>query len=377
MAAREMSMGVVPMNDEVGDIGGSGLPSTILDNIRSAFAKVAAGKDNNEEKYAVVMPDELLYDDDGLDIWAEIIFTKGNYQTQDEINLFERYSPEIAEYMPNGTTMFDIGAGDMKKVNILLTHLNKIGRKATYLGLDISQDSLLYNIHKYAPGHEDSTVSMAGLWGNFDLGRAYCSALPDTEEPRIFLSLGSVFFNNRWDNAVDFLKEWAAVMRPQDLILAGMDSHEITDDKIWAAYHAREDLFRAFFENGLKHANKLLKEDVFRPEDWSVPGEIDEEDSRHVFYLTAERDVVVGAAATGTGKELAIKKGTKLEWFDAHKRTQKMVEDMCAEAGLEVIKSWAIAPSEMRQYLIRRVPEKGAETVYSDSDSGIVVVHEV
>lgn len=58
-----------------------------------------------------VLPDELLYDDTGLAIWADVIFTKEFYQTADEIVLFEQNSEEIAQEMPLNSVMTDLGAG--------------------------------------------------------------------------------------------------------------------------------------------------------------------------------------------------------------------------------------------------------------------------
>lgn len=58
-----------------------------------------------------VLPDELLYDDTGLAIWADIIFTEEFYQTADEITLFENNSEEIAQHIPLGSIMTDLGAG--------------------------------------------------------------------------------------------------------------------------------------------------------------------------------------------------------------------------------------------------------------------------
>lgn len=58
-----------------------------------------------------ILPDELLYDDNGLRIWNEIIFTPEFYQTHDEIALFKRHGESIARLVSPGVTMVDIGAG--------------------------------------------------------------------------------------------------------------------------------------------------------------------------------------------------------------------------------------------------------------------------
>ncbi|KAI8220995.1 Ergothioneine biosynthesis protein 1 [Colletotrichum sp. SAR 10_99] len=357
----------IPEHGTVLDIGGGSMSSNVLDDLRAVF-RMAARK--GEAKQYPTMPDELLYTDEGLAIWAKIIFTKENYQARDEIQLFKENSAEIAVDIPEGAVMVDLGAGDMRKVNYLLDQLKAMGRPATYLALDISERSLRSNLDLLSPAHAGGSVRMAGLWGDFAAGLDYSDALP-ADVPRVFLSLGSVLFNDPWAKAVASLREWSAIMRTDDLILAGMDGHDVTSPKVWDAYHAHPDLFETFFHKGLERANALLGEAVFKPQDWEICGEIEEDEGRHRFFLKANRDVAVSAAATGGDAGLVLQQGTELDWFDAHKRPQWMVREMCAAAGLEIVKSWAIEGSEMRQYLVRL--DTGAEQSSDSDDSAISV----
>ena len=96
----------IPSHNEILDIGGSAMRGGILGRLKEALLSQKHG-DNRP----IVLPDELLYDDIGLDIWAKIIFTPEFYQTRDEIELFERNSDEIAKHIPIGSVMVDLGAG--------------------------------------------------------------------------------------------------------------------------------------------------------------------------------------------------------------------------------------------------------------------------
>ncbi|KAK2006735.1 hypothetical protein LZ32DRAFT_663385 [Colletotrichum eremochloae] len=364
----------VPEHGSVLDIGGGKMSSHILDDLRRVL--VAAGEQTPGGRAAPpTMPDELLYDDKGLAIWADIIFTPQFYQTRDEIMLFQKHSGELArDYIPDGATMIDLGAGDMRKVNYLLEELARRGRKATYLALDISRRSLTTNLEALAPRHDGGSVRMAGLWGDFVAGLAFAETVTTT--PRVFLSLGSVLFNDPWKKAVAALRDWAALMRPADLILAGMDGHDVSSAKVWDAYHAHPDLFTRFFHNGLTHANALLGDDIFRPDDWDIRAEVDAAEKRHRFYLQARRDVDVNVAAAGmTPTKTTLRCGFEVDWFDAHKRSEADVRGMCREAGLAVVKSWAVNGSEMRQYLIRVNPDgaAAAENSSDEKDSAISV----
>ncbi|KAK1579758.1 histidine-specific methyltransferase [Colletotrichum navitas] len=368
-------MATVPEHGSVLDIGGGKMESHILDDLRRILFAAAQNPPNGHAA-TPTMPDELLYDDKGLAIWADIIFTPQFYQTRDEIVLFQRHSGELArDYIPDDATMIDLGAGDMRKVNYLLEELAHQGRRATYLALDISRRSLTTNLEALAPRHAGGSVRMAGLWGDFTAGLAFAETVVAT--PRVFLSLGSVLFNDPWKKAVAALRDWAALMRPADLILAGMDGHDVSSAKVWDAYHAHPDLFTRFFHNGLAHANALLGDDIFCPEDWDICAEVDAAEKRHRFYLRARRDVDVtaGMTTTTTKTTATLRRGLEVDWFDAHKRSEADVRGMCREAGLEVVKSWAAEGSEMRQYLIRVNPDgsAAAENSSDEKDSAISV----
>lgn len=223
--------------------------------------------------------------------------------------------------------------------------MEKRPRPSTYLALDISKASLTDNIEMLASKHVNVTVG--GLWGDFNHGLDYVAKLSEAR-PRAFLSLGSVLFNDNWDSAVAGLQNWAALLRPEDVVLAGMDGHSLRDhrDKIWAAYHARavDDLFARFWANGFAHANRLLGEEWLRSEDWEPRAEMDDKESRHRFFFRAKRDVVLGSS----GKVLPA--GQEMDWFDSHKHDEEVVKRMCAQAGLVVVNTWEAPGSEMRKF---------------------------
>ncbi|ROT36575.1 hypothetical protein SODALDRAFT_315560 [Sodiomyces alkalinus F11] len=331
----------IPAHGTVLDIGGSDMSTSVRDRLLAVLL------DSHAPGTTPVMPDELLYNDKGLAIWAEIIFTPEFYQTADEIAILARNSTEISDYIPQGVTMVDLGAGyvdhsftDLRKVENLLAVLEKRRSSSTYLALDISRVSLKTNIDMLTPMHKN--VTCAGLWGDFNRGLSWVADL-DPAIPRLFLSLGSVLFNDSWDTAVANLKRWASLMRPQDLILAGMDGHTIQNhrEKIWAAYHAHPDLYAKFWSNGFAYANELLGEEYLRDEDWECCAELEDHEGRHRFFFKANKDVAIG--------DKTLPKGFEFEWFDSHKHDEEDVLKMCEEAGLSVIKSWHAPDSEMRK----------------------------
>jgi uncharacterized SAM-dependent methyltransferase len=240
----------------------------------------------------------------------------------------------------------------------LIAAFEKVGKRATYLGLDISKESLDHNIGYLADmarGQLDPIVTVAGLWGTFDDCLDRVKQIPG---PRLFLSLGSVLCNDEWPEAMKKIKQWASILRPEDVLLVGMDAHLAPRHrhKIKIAYHTHTELWDAFFSNGFKMMNEYVGEEWFRDEDWErhVDIECDGDDrktpstsTRHRFYFCAKRDIVFGTSGG------MVRQGEEMDWFDSHKWHPSAVETMFSKAGLVVTQIWQAPKSEFREFTIR------------------------
>ncbi|RDA91244.1 hypothetical protein CP533_0662 [Ophiocordyceps camponoti-saundersi (nom. inval.)] len=349
-----------PCHGKVLDIGGSEMNGHLHNRLRRVFRACYSPQDKP------TLPDELLYDDVGLPIWNEIIFTPEFYQTHDEMTLFDRHGADVVSRLEPGVTLIDLGAGDTRKVERLLVAFEEARLPAKYLALDISRASLEQNIGyllRQHPPHK-SVVDCAGLWGTFGDGKDYVKTIPS---PRLFLSLGSVLCNDPWLEALNHLKFWVEAMRPNDLLLIGMDAHmhPVDEKKIWEAYHSRDDLYRRFFLNGFKHANRLVGEDWFREEDWTFHAQLENQPTtRHRFFFRAKRDIKLDEI------DRVIPKGQELDWFDSHKYDEENVQLMCSKAGLSVLEVWQAPNSQFRQYLLKIKDKDQTE----DADSAVAGV---
>ncbi|KAG8671319.1 hypothetical protein FPOAC2_04651 [Fusarium poae] len=347
-----------PHHGAVVDIGGSNMYDDVAERLEQTLTSSYSSTSKP------TLPDELLYDDVGLPIWNQIIFTPEFYQTHDEIALFDKHGADVAARCQAGVTIVDLGAGDTRKVGHLLAAFDKANVSTKYLALDISRSSLDHNI-KYLVGQhpsKQSSVTCAGIWGTFGDGMNYVKKI---QSPRLFLSLGSVLCNDPWPEALAHLKFWADALRPNDLLLIGMDGHILPGnrDKIWDAYHSCDDLYRQFFLNGFKHANRLAGEEWFREEDWEFLAQLEEEPTtRHRFFFRAKQDVKLEKMGR------IIQKGEEFDWFDSHKYGEDNVRLMCYKAGLSVIDVWQAPNSEFRQYLVRR---KDSKDQRDDADSAV------
>lgn len=103
-----------PRHGDVVDIGGSRMYDDVGDRLARTL-KNPPGSANTKP----TLPDELLYDDIGLPIWNEIIFTPEFYQTHDEIALFDAHGSDIVARAQPGVTLIDLGAGFVLSLNFL------------------------------------------------------------------------------------------------------------------------------------------------------------------------------------------------------------------------------------------------------------------
>ncbi|KAH0492783.1 hypothetical protein TgHK011_007718 [Trichoderma gracile] len=307
-----------PGHGDVLDIGGSRMHEDIGERLSRVLTAVYG------PNAKPTLPDELLYTDAGLPIWNEIIFTPEFYQTHDEIALFDAHGSELVKRLQPGATLIDLGVGDTRKVEHLLACFEKAQLEATYLALDISKASLEHSVGYLLDKH----------------------SAPDAKSQRLFLSLGSVLCNDPWPEALNHLKYWAKALRPNDLLLVGMDGHLLPQDrdKIWAAYHSRDDLYRKFFLHGFEQVNKAIGEEWFQEQDWDFMAQLeDKPTTRHRFFFRANRAVTIHKLGR------TFEKGEELDWFDSHN-------------------VWQAPNSEFRQYLLKT---KGELDQKDDGDSAV------
>ena len=173
-------------------------------------------------------------------------------------------------------------------------------------------------------------VRCSGLWGRFEDGMVWSKGV---NCPKWFLSLGSIFGNAPFDDAVAGLSKWARVMQPEDRMLLAMDAH--TDHKIiWNSYHDSQGLYERFVRNGLARSNEILGHAWCREEDWEINGRLQEAPLMHRTVITAVGDVPIGPL----GMRFAA--GDEIHCDGAYKYGPAIMDRIFAGAGLRQITQW-------------------------------------
>ncbi|KAK7409150.1 hypothetical protein QQX98_008643 [Neonectria punicea] len=215
-----------PKDREIIDIGGSQLNLTFKDQLLKAFVCKAD------------FPKEVAYTT-GMDKWVDI--ADRSYQTSDEMSIIEATAEEVVSQLPSGTKIIDLGAANSRKFEPYAREFLKQGKTCVYVPLDICRSSLVDQVDRAKARFP--SIQCVGLWGSFQNGDAYFNQIP---AGRLFLSLGSIFYNAPDEMCKDRCQEFRRHLSVFDRLVVGQDGPTGTESaKSHASYNTKE--YAAFF----------------------------------------------------------------------------------------------------------------------------------
>ena len=167
-------------------------------------------------------------------------------------------------------------------------------------------------------GVEYQYVHCHGLWGTYDDGLEWLKRPENLERPKCILTLGSSIGNFERAGAATFLSDFGSRLGPDDILLVGLDSCQDAS-KVHLAYNDRKGKTHQFILNGLHHANRILKQNVFNVDDWRVVGEYDQAAGRHYACLIPIRDVDVAGIRVREEEKIQIEESYKYSPIQARR----------------------------------------------------------
>jgi EasF-like predicted methyltransferase len=219
----------------------------------------------------------------------------------------------------------------LRKINILLSACERAGKAVEYFALDLSLSELERTFSEISV-NDFHHVKFSGLHGTYDDGLAWLSKTVSRHTPTCVLTLGSSIGNFSREEAARFLRSFANILGPADLLLVGLDACQVPE-RVYRAYNDHEGLTHKFYRNGLDRANELLGHKAFKQEDWEIVGRYNEVEGRHEAFYRALIDVSVS--------ETKFKKGDMLKLEDAYKYSSNQSDKLWHTARL--IKQTAFA----------------------------------
>lgn len=268
---------------------------------------------------------KYLYDALGSRLFEAITELPEYYPTRTEAALLAEYGAAMAQQIPLGATLVDLGAGNCEKAAQLFGLL----QPARYVAVDISVDFLrnaLQCLQRQYPALE-----MLGV--GLDFSSTLALPAPVGEGPRVLFYPGSSIGNFTPPEAVHFLRQARAAAQGGGLLI-GVDLVKPLDI-LEPAYDDALGVTAAFNKNLLLHINRLIGSD-FRVQDWVHQAFFNPQASRIEMHLQAARDVTVH----WPGGERRFAAGQRIHSENSYKYTVPRFEALLREAGFTQTQVW-------------------------------------
>lgn len=288
---------------------------------------------------------------DGADFLKEIAYTAGmdywnkiadrSYQTIDELEVIERTASDIASAMPSGTTIIDMGAANSAKYELYVRAFLEQGKTCTYAALDLLGVSLLDQLDLAKDKFPE--VTCVGLWGTFEDGDDFFPQIPGS---RLFLSLGSIFFNATDSVCADRCSAFVKNLRPGDRLIVGQDGPTGADIVVSHASYQTE-AYDAFFTRYLRGIQEHAGISADPKKAWSVTSRMDH--SMHYFEVIAQEPLT----CTKFG-DFVVEDGTVYKMFPSWKRGERECHRIAEAHDLDVVTLGQATNSGMRQYIVEK-----------------------
>ncbi|KAF2121345.1 C-type lectin protein [Lophiotrema nucula] len=290
------------------------------------------------------LPTLLLYDEAGLRWFEKITYLDEYYLTNAEIEVLEKYADDIAQRIQAGSVVVELGSGNLRKVNILLQAIDRLGKDVEYYAVDLSLPELKRTFAEI-PTEGYKHIKCFGLYGTYDQALAWLKSPNIIEKPKTILWLGSSLGNFKREELPPFLSGFRDAIGEGDTMLIGIDSCK-DPNRVYHAYNDRDGTTHAFIHNGLKHANRITGENTFNLDDWEVIGEYDQVAGRHHAFVSPNKEVAIDG--------VTIAKGERLRIEESYKWSRDEILKLWETAGLAENSVWSNERSDYGLHFISK-----------------------
>lgn len=292
------------------------------------------------------IPSVHFYDAEGSRIFEEITRLPEYYLTETERGIFRAHAADILAAAGWPPCLVELGAGTADKTRVLIEALLARTGHAEYVPIDVSRDALDAAVATLAREHPELVVRSVVA-----RNRPGLRSLGAMNGARLVLFIGSSIGNFEPEDAIDFLSDVRAELRPQDRVLLGTDM--MKDPAVLEpAYFDSQGVTTRFNLNLLRRINRELDAD-FDLDAFRHEARFNENAHRMESHLVSTRPQVVRVRALGL--EARFEEGESIHVENSHKYTDEDVTDLTKRAGLEVVESWFDARRWFGVHLLRGV----------------------
>ncbi|MBF0551652.1 MAG: L-histidine N(alpha)-methyltransferase [Deltaproteobacteria bacterium] len=276
-----------------------------------------------DQKY---IPSKYFYDARGSKLFEVICGLPEYYPTRTELRLLSTHASDIVRGLRQGD-LVELGAGANWKIRTLLDALGPRRRaEVGYIPVDVCGPALLESAAQLTTVYPE--VRVKGMVADFtcDLHRL------QSDRPKVVLFFGSTIGNLDESEALAFLQDVTAMLKPGDRFILGLDMVKPVE-LLEAAYNDSQDVTAEFNKNILLVINRGLRA-TFNPAGFDHVAFFNEQQERVEMHLRARRDMCVEVEDLNIS--VTLKKGETVLTEICRKFRRDGAEKMIRDAGLEV-----------------------------------------
>jgi dimethylhistidine N-methyltransferase len=296
------------------------------------------------------LPSRYFYDARGDKLFQQIMAMPEYYVTAVEDEIFQKKTSQLIKAMDVRPEYYfeiiELGAGDGTKSKKLLKHLVEQGHHFTYQPVDISQhilDQLESTLKREIPGLITHTTQAQ-----------YFDALADMKDSPhkiIVMFLGSNIGNLSDDEAANFIYQLGANLKPDDLLLLGVDLKK-SRDIVLPAYNDTAGITASFNLNLLTRINRELEADFYLANFQHQP-EYDEEQGIAYSYLVSTTDQSV--LIKSLGKSFRFRAGERIHTEISRKYDEATLEKIIAGSNFTLCERITDTNGWFADYILKRI----------------------
>lgn len=269
---------------------------------------------------------KYLYDDEGARLFDAICTTPEYYVTRTEEGMLRTLAPQMAECAGSGGLLVEPGAGNARKVRLLLDAI----RPAMYMPVEICKRYLDGAVRELV--EEFPWLSIRAARADFTLLTSLPYAPRDLH--RVIFFPGSTIGNFEPQEAIGLLRRMAAMAGPGGTLLVGVDRKK-APERLEAAYNDAAGYTAAFNRNILVRLNRELDAD-FQPEAFRHKAFYNRSDGRIEMHLVSECDQTVRIDDVA----FRFRRGESIHTENSYKYTPGEFRRLAVAGGFTPVASW-------------------------------------
>ncbi len=271
---------------------------------------------------------KYFYDKRGSELFDQICELDEYYPTRRELEIMEKYAPEMGAQIGAGVMLVEFGSGSSVKTRYLLDGLPD---PIAYVPVDISCEYL----HETAKTLADDYPHIEVLPVCADFTQEFALPVSSREPSHTAVYFpGSTIGNLLPSRAIALLQRIATMCGTGGGLLIGIDLKK-DPERIEAAYNDRDGVTAEFNLNLLHRINRELDAD-FDPDQFAHRATYNEKKGRVETFLVSQQTQAVAI----DGETFQFDKGEMIATEHSHKYTIDEFAEIAAETGLSLHNAW-------------------------------------